>query len=116
MRKAGSPPSRFWERLTEALREQGLPTSQIGVGRLVGVTHGTTWLWYHGETLPELDTCRRLALKGRVTVDWLITGREPKYPISSDPVLAKIMEISITLGPSGREAVLKTARREKAQN
>lgn len=112
-RNAGSPPSKFWHRAVEALREQGLPTSQNGVAKLLDITHGTVWPWYHGESLPRLDTCRRLAIKGRVSVDWLITGREPKYPISKDPVLAKIMEICISLPDESRAVVLKAARKER---
>ena len=116
MRKSGSPPSRLWGRIEEALREQGLPTTQIGVGRLVGRSQGTTAGWYHGETLPrEIETYRSLALKGKVCVDWLITGRQPKYPISSDPLLNRIMETCIGLDQSSKEAVLQVARREKAQ-
>lgn len=116
MRKAGSPSSKFWGRVIEALGEQGLPTTQIGVGRLVDRSQGATSGWYHGDTMPrEIDTYRRLALKGKVCVDWLITGRKPKYPISGDPLLNRIMEACIDLDQEGREAVLKLARREKAQ-
>lgn len=116
MRKPGSPPSRFWGRIEEALGAQGLPTTQIGVGRLLDKTQSTTAGWYHGDTVPrEIDTYRRLALKGKVCVDWLITGRLPKYPISADPALNRIMETCIGLDRAGMEAVLQVARREKAQ-
>lgn len=116
MRKPGSPAARFWARLVEALGEQGLPTTQIGVARLLGMSQGSTSGWYHGDTLPrEIDTYRKLALKGRVTVDWLITGRQPKYPISKDPVLSKIVEICIALDEGSRAEILKAARRELLQ-
>lgn len=72
--------------------------------------------WYHGEgDARELATYRRLALKGKVCVDWVITGRQPKYPISADPLLNRIMETCISLDQAGKEAVLQVARREKAQ-
>jgi transcriptional regulator with XRE-family HTH domain len=115
MKNTGSPPSRFWARLLEALKEQGLPTSQRGIARMLGMSQGSIGRWYHGESLPQLATARRLAIKGKVTVDWLITGRKPKYPISADPTLNRIMEICIDLDLPGREAVLRVARREKAQ-
>lgn len=112
-RKSTTPPSKFWTRLVESLREQRLPTTQIGVAALLDMSQGSVWDWYHGETHPELDTCRKLAMKGKVCVDWLLTGREPKYPISADPVLSKIMETCIALGDDGRANVLKAARKEK---
>jgi hypothetical protein len=114
-RTAGSPPSKFWARLIEAFREQGLPTTQNGVAALLDMSHASVWGWYHGESQPELDTSRRLAIKGKVCVDWLLTGRKPKYPISSDAMLNKIIETCIDLDQGGREAVLRVARREKAQ-
>lgn len=115
MRKAISPPSPFWSRLVEAFQEQGLRTSQRAVARMLDMSQGSVNRWYHGESLPELYTCRRLAIKGKVTVDWLITARKPKYPISADPVLSRIMEICIELDGPGRDQMLKLARREKAQ-
>lgn len=116
MRKAGSPPSRFWVRLTEAFGERGLETSQIGVGRLVDRSQGSVARWYHGESLPrDMDTIRSIALKGKVTVDWLLTGRQPKYPIAKDPVLSKILEVAIELDDEARKEVLRTARKWQAQ-
>lgn len=98
-------------RLAEALNEQGLPTSQNGVAKLLEMSHTSVRRWYHGEGLPELDTCRRLAIKGRVTVDWLITARKPKYPICADPVLSKILELCIDLDPQGRQQIVTAAKR-----
>lgn len=39
----------------------------------------TVHLWFTGETEPSLDTARAMALKAKVQVDWLVTGREPKF-------------------------------------
>lgn len=111
-RKAGSPPSRFWSRLVEALKERGEPTSQNAVAALLGMSHGSVWRWYHGDGLPTLDTCRDLAIKGGVSLDWLITGRKPKYPISKDPVLTKILQTCEDLQGPARGRILRIARDE----
>lgn len=39
----------------------------------------TVNLWFKGETEPTLDTARAMALKAKFQIDWLVTGREPKY-------------------------------------
>lgn len=82
---------------------------------MLNMSHSAAWEWYHGESLPELATCRRLAVKGKVSVDWLITGRKPKYPISGDPTLNRIMEACMDLDQAGRDEALRIARRLKAQ-
>lgn len=100
-------------RLAEALKEQGRATSQHGVAMLLGMSQGSVSRWYHGEGLPQLATCRRLAVLGRVSVDWLITARKPKYQISEDPLLSRILEICIDLDDQGRRSVLRAAHRER---
>lgn len=114
-RQSASPPSKFWERLTEAFKERGLPITQRGVARLVGKKQASAWEWYHGISLPELTTCREIAVKGGVCVDWLITGRLPKYPISKDPLLSKILEGYLSLNEEGRKRILQAVRKEQIQ-
>lgn len=46
--------------------------------------------------------------QGRVCVDWLLTGREPKFPGGSDdPQLAELIELWRTLTADSRRDVLK---------
>jgi transcriptional regulator with XRE-family HTH domain len=114
-RRSESEPSPFWRRLAEAWAEQDLPVSQNGIATKMNMSQGSVARWYHGEGLPELDTAIKLAERGRVCVDWLLTGRLPKYPISRDPVLREIFEICLQLEEPGRTAVLRTARGELLQ-
>ncbi len=111
-RKSTSPPSASWERLIEAFGEQGLPTSQNGVAKLLGKPHRTVWDWYHDQAQPDLRTWRIVATKGRVSIDWLITGRQPKYPISKDPLLSKILEGCVNLDDGARKRILQAVRQE----
>lgn len=114
-RKSESQPSAFWRRLTDAWSEQDLPTSQNGVATKLKMSQGSVGRWFHGEGLPELETCIDIAGRGRVCVEWLITGTLPKYPISRDPVLREIFEICESLDDSGRAMVLRTAKGELLQ-
>lgn len=111
-RKSTSPPSKLWLRLIEGLQEQGLPITQNGVAKLVGRPHRTVWDWYHNQGEPDISTYRMLALKGKVSVDWLITGRQPKYPISRDPLLSKILEGCGNLDEEARKRILQAVRQE----
>lgn len=101
--------------MAQSWAEQDLPTSQNGVAQKMKMSQGSVGRWFHGEGLPELETCIELAERGRVCVDWLITGRLPKYPISKDPILREIVETCQTLDEAGRTAVLRTARGELLQ-
>lgn len=114
-RKAESEPSPFWKRLTDAWSEQELPISQNGIAQKLKMSQGSVARWFHGEGLPELETCIELAERGKVCVDWLITGRAPKYPISRDPLIREIFEICESLDDNGRTAVLRMARGELLQ-
>jgi len=114
-RRSESEPSPFWRRLTEAWAEQDLPVSQNGIATKMKMSQGSVGRWYHGEGLPELDTAIELAERGKVCVDWLLTGRLPKYPLSRDPVLRELFEICLQLDEAGRTAVLRAARGELLQ-
>ena len=79
------------------------------------MSQGSVGRWYHGEGFPEMDTCIELAERGRVCVDWLLTGRLPKYPISRDSAMREIFETCQALDDDGRTAVLRAARGELLQ-
>lgn len=112
MGKTTGEPSKFWLRLEEALKEQGRPVGQRAIARQLGMSQGSVQRWYHGDGYPELPTCRKLAGWGKVTVDWLITSRPPKYPISKNPTLSKILEGAESLDDEARKRILQAVRQE----
>lgn len=114
-RQAQSEASPFWKRLTEAFAEQGLPTSQLGIAKLLSMSQGSVGRWFHAEGLPELETARDIARRGDVCLDWLMDARKPKYPISRDPVLRELFEVCEDLDDAGRRYVLRMARGELMQ-
>lgn len=57
-------------------KERGRQTALAAMFKL---KQQTVHLWFTGETEPTLDTARNMAIKAKVQIDWLVTGREPKY-------------------------------------
>ena len=114
-REPARQPSEFWKRLQEALRDRPLwqPVNANHVAKRLGMSQGSVYRWFTGEGLPELDTALDLAAEAGVSVDWLLRGTKPKYPISSDPVLRSLFELCEDLPPDGRKEVLRTAENEK---
>ena len=106
------PISPFWRRLTDALSEARLPTSQLGLAKLLGMSQGSIQRWVRGDGLPEFETVITLARRARVCVEWLLTERGPKHPEPSDPDLTDLLQLWTQLHPHGRAHVLRTAKNE----
>lgn len=89
------PASEFWKRLVLAWEARGLPTSQLGVARKLGMSQGSVQQWVRGSSLPTLATAIDIAERGKVCVEWLLTGRGPQYPDSArgDPWLESVCAI-----------------------
>ena len=67
--------------------------TQKGAGKLIGKSQNAGFKWKHGE-LPERANLVALALKLGVAVEWLETGRGPKYvPDAQDPVSEEIFRL-----------------------
>lgn len=99
----------FWQRLVECFREAGLPTSGNGIAGQLDMSQGSVNRWQRNEGLPELDTVRDLALKGRVCVEWLLTGRGPKRPIRHDEETMDLLRVWSELNENGRHHVRMAA-------
>jgi hypothetical protein len=102
------PACDFWVRLTAAWGAKGLPTTQNGIAKALGWTgNGTTGRWYRGETFPQADELITLARRGDVTVDWLLTGREPRTSVAANSELGQLLAIWDKLKPENRRDFLK---------
>lgn len=67
--------------------------TQKGAGKLIGKSQNAGFKWKHGE-LPERANLIALALKLGVAVEWLETGRGPKFvPDPQDPVSEEIFRL-----------------------
>lgn len=106
--------SEFWCRIVEAWSEQGLPTSQNGIAKKLDMSQGSVRRWFTGDGLPTLETTTDIASRGRVCVEWILTGRGEKRPLTEDPQLRALLEVWNQLGKESRAHVLRTASNELA--
>ena len=66
----------FQQRLYELRKQSGL--SQEGLASLLGVTRQAVQKWESGSSRPDMDNLAALARYFNVTLDYLVTGREPE--------------------------------------
>lgn len=112
-KKAETPPSLFWQRLTRAWDRQGLPTSQNGIAKRMNMSQGSTRRWYTGDGRPEIEQVIELARLGRCSIHWLLTG-EGLESVNLDPETASLLKHWNALMPEARTALLRTAKLEHA--
>lgn len=119
--RVGRPPesagSEFWQRLVQAWGDADLPTSQNGIAKAMGMRgNGTTGRWFRGDALPTLAQLVRLAKRGNVTVDWLLTGEPPRErPAQGTPLYALLVAWA-GINDDGRKHVLESAMAQRATN
>jgi hypothetical protein len=111
-KRAETPPSPFWQRLTDAWQSAHLPVTQNGVAVKLGMSQGSVRRWYTGDGLPEFETAVDIAKRGKVCVEWLLTGRGAKTPIVDDYDSSKLLEAWNQLDGDSRAHVLRTAVNE----
>lgn len=112
-RKAETPASEFWTRMTQAWRRHGLPVSQNGVAVKLNMSQGSTRRWYTGEGYPEIPQLIEIARLGRCSIHWLLTNEGPESLVP-DPDTADLLRHWKVLEPEGRAAVLRMAKMEHA--
>lgn len=76
MNAAGIPPG-FPERVREVLESAGVNQSQAM--RKLGTAYTTVTKWVNGKGTPSIANIVPLAELGGVHIEWLITGKGPKY-------------------------------------
>lgn len=90
----------FWARLTSRMSEKWpdiFPTAaavtQKAAAKLIGKSQNAGFKWRHGMQ-PERKHLVELAQKLGVAVEWLETGRGPRYvPDAQDPVSIEIFRL-----------------------
>jgi len=114
-KRAESEPSAFWKRLTEAWGNRELPTSQNGVATRLNMSQGSTRRWFTGDGMPETETIMEIARLGKVTVDWLLSGHQPKTPIAPGSDLDRLLTIWGKLDDDERSHILRAAEGQLAR-
>jgi hypothetical protein len=70
---------RAWERVKEALEDAGLPSTQKHAAQLVGISQASVAGWNVAGNGLSIESAKKLSEATGVAVEWLITGRGPKY-------------------------------------
>lgn len=104
----------FWARLTARMAEKWpdrFPSAgavtQKGAASLIHLSQNAGFKWKHG-MLPEPKHLAALAVKLGVGVEWLQTGRGPKFvPDPQDPLMHEILRIATDLDELQRMEALK---------
>ena len=78
----------FGHRLSLALDQINFPGLNHGrtveLGKLMGVGPRSAANWLSGIKMPQTDKIAELCVFTGVSFDWLVTGREPMYPLNQD--------------------------------
>lgn len=69
----------MYEIYQRLLDEKGLKNSDVSRG--TGISNMTLSDWKHGKTTPKTDTMQKIGDFLEVSVDYLMTGKEPEYTI-----------------------------------
>jgi transcriptional regulator with XRE-family HTH domain len=72
----------FAERFKACLEEASppLPVKDGDIAKEFGVKQPMISYWRYGQKLPSMETAQIIAKRCGVCVEWLLTGRGPKYP------------------------------------
>lgn len=111
-RQAESEPSAFWKRLVQCWEARNLPTTQNGIAKKLDMSQGSVRRWFAGEGFPETETLIEIARLGRVSIDWLLTGKHHASGVDKD--LDSLLELWEHLEGTAREHIVRAARGEAA--
>lgn len=102
----------FWDRLTEASREQGLDHTPSAIARELDVWPSAVTKWMAGTGLPTKKHLVALALARGINTEWLLSGQGEKYAKKVDPISSELYEIWAQLPETPRRRLLAAARYE----
>jgi hypothetical protein len=83
----------FWSRVEEALRERGLPTTQVYVARFLKIKPPSVNEWTRLGGYPTIDNTISLAEHLGVNSEWLLTERGPKRPLPPDVTAQRLWDM-----------------------
>lgn len=97
----------FVLRVDAVLKEKGL-TRQI-VADACGFRYGNFSKWKHGDNRPLAETVLSIAQYLNVSVEWLLTGKDPSDLTEDERHLVSMYRRS---DERGKKSILETAKRE----
>lgn len=98
----------FAERFRRLAAENDPGMSNKALGRQFGVSDTSVFKWKNAQAMPNMSNACLIALRYRVTVEWLLTGRQdPSGAPSSHKELSAIID---ALSPENLQRVLEAAK------
>lgn len=99
----------IFDRIVEARRDVGQAITQVAIAKDLGVAQAAVGKWKAGHGI-KLAHAMAVAYQTGTCVEWLLTGRGPKYPISNDTRTAEMCSLFEQLSEEDREEVLEFAK------
>lgn len=99
----------FWTRVEEALRERGLPTTQVYVARFLHIKPPSVNEWTRIGGYPTIENTISLAEHLGVNVEWLLTERGPKRPLPQDATAQRLWDLWPRLSEGERHELVGMA-------
>lgn len=102
--------SEFYARLTEALRDRGMPTKQTAIANLVGVNQSTVSKWANDQAFPTKENVLTAARVTGFSFSWLYSGIGAKKDGGVDALTWALLERFEQLPPEKKKEVIDFAR------
>lgn len=96
------------DRALEALADADRPATQKEIGRIVGIAQSSVSLWRNGG--PKLENAITFCKKVGVCVEWLYTGRGPKYAPPADSLTDELLTAWAGLPPDLKSQLVGFAK------
>lgn len=87
----------FAKRLVQLCENNNLPPRgrQAEIARICGIKPSSVNKWFNAQSLPDAYNLLKLAEWGKTTVDFLLSGKEPKIEhYAQDPRIEHILKIA----------------------
>jgi transcriptional regulator with XRE-family HTH domain len=98
----------FARRFSRLAKENDPDLSNQALGKQFGVSSTTIFKWKNAQAMPSMPHACLIALRYRISVDWLLTGRTT--PTGAEDHYKELSVIIDSLSPENFDRVLEAAR------
>lgn len=98
----------IFDRIVEARRDAGLPTTQISIAKELGISTAAVNKWAKGAGV-STEHILELAYSSGAAVEWLLSGRPPKRAHDESSSVGRLLTAFEALPEDVQEEVLRFA-------
>lgn len=109
---ARTPDSPIVDRMKEAARLANFPPTQSGIAKMLGIKQPSVAEWNQGK-MPTIDRVVLAAQRTKLCVEWIYTGRGPKFVLPTqkdDALLNELLVVWEKLSLETRTNLVQTAK------